>query len=39
VGLGDGLVLRLDGREPFAERLQLALDFLLGFLRRVPLRL
>ena len=34
-GLGDGLVLGLDGGEPFAQRLQLALDLLARVLGRV----
>ena len=38
VGLGDGLVLRLDGRELFTQCFQLALNFFAGFLRCIPLR-
>ena len=39
VGLGDTLVLRLDGREAFTQRFQFALDLLAGRLGSVPLRL
>ena len=39
VGLGDRLVLRLDGREPFTQRFQFTLDLLAGLLRRIPLGL
>ena len=39
VGLGDGLVFRLDGREAFTQRFEFAFDLLAGFLRRVPLGL
>ena len=34
-GLGDGLVLRLDGGEPFTQRLQLAFDLLARVFGRV----
>ena len=39
VGLGDTLVLRLDGREAFTQRFQFALDLLAGLRRRIPLGL
>ena len=39
VGLGDALVLRLDGREAFTQRFQFALDLLAGLRRRIPLGL
>ena len=37
--LGDALVLRLDGREAFTQRVQFALDLLAGLRRRIPLGL
>ena len=39
MGLGDALVLCLDGREAFTQRFQFALDLLAGLRRRIPLRL
>ena len=39
VGLGDALVLRLDGREAFTQRFQFAFDLLTGLRRRIPLGL
>ena len=39
VGLGDALVLRLDGREAFTQRFQFALDLLAGLRRCIPLGL